>query len=94
MGLNMLVMESRNSLGLLLEQEQSRVKELLGVRHSRMAATPFTYFRGAATVMASDLAEKPHSALMVQMCGDAHIMNFGFYASPERQLLFDINDFD
>lgn len=94
MGLNMLAMESRNSLGLLLEQEQSRVKELLGVRHSRMAATPFTYFRGAATVMASDLAGKPHSGLMVQMCGDAHIMNFGFYASPERQLLFDINDFD
>jgi uncharacterized protein (DUF2252 family) len=85
---------NRDSLGLLIEQEQTRVQELLGVRHSRMAVTPFTYFRGAAIVMASDLAKSSHSEQMVQLCGDAHILNFGFYASPERQLLFDINDFD
>lgn len=84
----------RERLGLLIEQEQSRVQQLLGIRHTRMAATPFTYFRGAAIVMAADLAQQPHSGLIVQLCGDAHIMNFGFYASPERQLLFDINDFD
>jgi uncharacterized protein (DUF2252 family) len=90
----MFVQRDRDSLGLLIEQEQTRVQELLGVRHSRMAATPFAYFRGAAIVMASDLAQKPHSGQMVQLCGDAHILNFGFYASPERQLLFDINDFD
>jgi uncharacterized protein (DUF2252 family) len=86
--------QHRDALGLLIEQERSRVQELLGIRHGRMAATPFTYFRGAAIVMASDLAQMPNSGLMVQLCGDAHIMNFGFYASPERQLLFDINDFD
>lgn len=90
----MLEEQYRNSLGLLIEQEQARVQELLQIRHSRMAETSFTYFRGAAIVMASDLAQKPHSGLMVQLCGDAHIMNFGFYASPERQLLFDLNDFD
>ncbi len=90
----MLAQQNRDSLGLLIEQEQTRVQELLGVRHSRMAATPFTYFRGAAVVMASDLAQKPHSGRIVQLCGDAHLLNFGFYASPERQLLFDINDFD
>jgi len=86
--------QHRDSLALLIEQEQTRVQELLGVRHSRMAVTPFTYFRGAAIVMASDLAQTPHSGQLVQLCGDAHVLNFGFYASPERQLLFDINDFD
>ena len=90
----MLAQQNRDSLGLLIEQEQTRVQELLGVRHSLMAATPFTYFRGAAVVMASDLAQKPHSGRIVQLFGDAHLLNFGFYASPERQLLFDINDFD
>ena len=83
-----------DSLPLLLKQEQCRIQELLGVRHARMAVNPFTYFRGAAVVMASDLAMRQNSGLMVQLCGDAHLLNFGFYASPERQLLFDINDFD
>ena len=59
-----------------------------------MAENAFAFFRGAAVVMAADLARKPHSGLMVQLCGDAHLLNFGFYGSPERQLLFDINDFD
>jgi uncharacterized protein (DUF2252 family) len=83
-----------DSLALLLEQEKQRIQGLLGVRHARMAQSPFSYFRGAAAVMASDLARKPHSDSFVQLCGDAHLMNFGFYASPERELLFDINDFD
>ena len=82
------------SLPLLLKQEQCRIQELLGVRHARMAVNPFTYFRGAAVVMASDLGMRQNSGLMVQLCVDAHLLNFGFYASPERQLLFDINDFD
>ena len=59
-----------------------------------MAENAFAFFRGAAVVMAADLARKPHSGLMVQLCGDGHLLNFGFYGSPERQLLFDINDFD
>ena len=79
---------------LLAQQEAKRLPWLLPVRHRRMAETPFTFFRGAAVVMASDLARQPHSGLMVQLCGDAHLLNFGFYASPERQLLFDLNDFD
>ena len=67
---------------------------LVPVRRSRMASNPFAFFRGAAAVMAADLSRQEHSGLMVQLCGDAHLLNFGFYASPERNLLFDINDFD
>lgn len=93
-GSPMLPEQRPDSLALLLEQERGRVQGLLGVRHTRMAVSPFTYFRGAAVVMASDLAREGHSGLTVQLCGDAHLLNFGFYASPERQLLFDINDFD
>jgi uncharacterized protein (DUF2252 family) len=81
-------------IALLCEQEAGRLSWLVPVRHSRMAENPFAFFRGAAVVMAADLARKPHSGLMVQLCGDAHLLNFGFYGSPERQLLFDINDFD
>jgi len=81
-------------LALLLEQERTRVQELLSVRHARMAVSPFAYYRGAAVVMASDLSRAPHSGVCAQLCGDAHLLNFGFYASPERQLLFDISDFD
>ena len=79
---------------LLIQQETQRLPWLVPVRHSRMAQSPFAFFRGAAAVMASDLSRKPNSGLMVQLCGDAHLMNFGFYGSPERNLLFDINDFD
>ena len=86
--------ERPDSLALLVQQEATRLPWLVPVRHHRMAASPFAFFRGAAVVMASDLARRPHSGLMVQLCGDAHLLNFGFYASPERQLLFDINDFD
>ena len=81
-------------LELLAQQERQRLPWLLPVRHSRMAQDPFAFFRGAAVVMAADLARAPHAGLMVQLCGDAHLLNFGFYGSPERQLLFDITDFD
>jgi uncharacterized protein (DUF2252 family) len=71
-----------------------REPDLVPVRHGRMMATPFTFYRGAAKVMAADLAAAPASGFTVQACGDAHLSNFGAYASPERQLLFDLNDFD
>jgi uncharacterized protein (DUF2252 family) len=81
-------------LELLAGQDKSRVPELVPVRYGRMAVSPFTYYRGAALPMASDLADTPRTGLTVQACGDAHLMNFGLFASPERQLIFDINDFD
>lgn len=68
--------------------------ELVPIRHGRMLASPFTFFRGAAAIMASDLAGTPVSGVTVQLCGDAHLSNFGLFGSPERRLLFDINDFD
>ena len=68
--------------------------ELVPVRHERMAASPFAFYRGAAIIMAADLASAPRTELRVQVCGDAHLANFGAYASPERTLVFDINDFD
>ncbi len=85
---------SRDPVGLLLEQAKSRVPELVPVRHGRMLVSPFTYFRGAALPMAVDLARTPTSGLRVQLCGDAHLSNFGAFASPERRLVFDVNDFD
>ena len=88
------LMDRPDPIDLMLAQEESRLDWLLPVRHSRMAVSPFTFYRGAAVVMAADLARQPHSGVMVQLCGDAHLLNFGFYASPERQLLFDLNDFD
>ena len=81
-------------LDLLAEQGLTRVPELVPIRYGRMAATPFTYYRGAALPMASDLSTGPHTNLDVQLCGDAHLCNFGGFASPERDLLFDVNDFD
>ena len=81
-------------MGLLLEQAKSRVPELVPVRHGRMLVSPFTFYRGAALPMAADLATTPASGLRVQLCGDAHLSNFGAFASPERRLVFDVNDFD
>jgi uncharacterized protein (DUF2252 family) len=81
-------------LDLLAEQAETRVPELVPIRHGRMAASPFSYYRGAALPMAADLATSPHSGLTVQLCGDAHLSNFGGFASPERAMLFDLNDFD
>jgi uncharacterized protein (DUF2252 family) len=84
----------RDPVGLLLGQAASRVPELVPVRHGRMLVSPFTYYRGAALPMAADLAGTPASGLQVQVCGDAHLSNFGAFASPERNLVFDVNDFD
>jgi uncharacterized protein (DUF2252 family) len=81
-------------VALLEEQARSRIPELIPLRYGRMLASPFSYFRGAALSMAADLATTPVSGLTVQACGDAHLSNFGMYASPERKLLFDVNDFD
>ena len=86
--------KSRDPVGLLLEQAKSRVPELVPVRHGRMLVSPFTFYRGAALPMAADLASTPASGLRVQLCGDAHLSNFGAFASPERRLVFDVNDFD
>jgi uncharacterized protein (DUF2252 family) len=85
---------SRDPVGLLLDQAKSRVPELVPVRHGRMLVSPFTFYRGAALPMAADLAGTPASGLRVQLCGDAHLSNFGAFASPERRLVFDVNDFD
>jgi uncharacterized protein (DUF2252 family) len=84
----------RDPVGLLLGQAASRVPELVPVRHGRMLVSPFTFYRGAALPMAADLAGTPSSGLRVQLCGDAHLSNFGAFASPERNLVFDVNDFD
>lgn len=81
-------------VGVLERQGRDRLPELLPIRYGRMAASPFSFLRGAAAVMAADLAAAPHTGLTVQLCGDAHLLNFGLYASPERALLFDLNDFD
>jgi Uncharacterized protein conserved in bacteria (DUF2252) len=81
-------------IGLLEEQAQSRVPELVPVRWGRMMVSPFTFYRGAALPMASDLARTPVSGLAVQACGDAHLSNFGIFGSAERLLVFDVNDFD
>ena len=79
---------------LLEEQAVTRVPELVPIRYGRMSVSPFTFFRGAALLMASDLSHTPDSGLKVQACGDAHLSNFGGFASPERELIFDLNDFD
>ncbi|MDF9817116.1 hypothetical protein M2266_006429 [Streptomyces sp. SPB162] len=79
-------------LGILEEQSATRVPELLPIRYGRMTESPFRFYRGAAAIMAADLAETPHSGIRAQLCGDAHLLNFRLLASPERRLLFDIND--
>ena len=79
---------------LLLMQEKTRLKELIPIRRERMSASPFSFFRGSAILQAHDLAATPGTCFRVQACGDAHISNFGIFASPERRLVFDINDFD
>ena len=81
-------------LEILALQATTRVPDLVPIRYGRMAASPFAFFRGAAAVMAADLAHEEHSHLDVQLCGDAHLVNFGGFASPERDMIFDVNDFD
>src|SRR3954451_23165027 len=79
---------------LLERQAKTRVPELVPIRYGRMLVSPFTFYRGAAMIMAHDLAATPRSGFTVQCCGDAHLSNFGVFASPERRLMFDANDFD
>ena len=81
-------------VSLLEEQAKSRVQELVPIRYGRMLVSPFTFFRGAALIMASDLSTTPCSGLTAQLCGDAHLSNFGVFGTPERRLIFDCNDFD
>jgi uncharacterized protein (DUF2252 family) len=84
----------RDPVALLEEQDKTREPDLVPVRHGRMMVSPFTFYRGNAKIMAADLKGTPRSGLNVQLCGDAHLSNFGLFASPERTLLFDVNDFD
>ena len=84
----------RDPVGLIIGQAATRVPELVPIRHGRMLVTPFTFYRGAALPMAADLSRVPSSGLRVQLCGDAHLSNFGVFAAPDRRLVFDLNDFD
>src|SRR5262249_50852299 len=84
----------RDPVALLEEQARTRLPELVPIRYGRMLVSPFTFFRGAAYVMAADLADGARTGLHVQLCGDAHLSNFGFFAAPDRRLVFSINDFD
>src|SRR5437764_239325 len=81
-------------VGLLEQQDRTREADLVPVRHGRMMVSPFTFYRGAAKIMAADLKDTPAADLRAQLCGDAHLSNFGLFASPERRLVFDLNDFD
>ena len=86
--------ERPDPIEVLQRQAATRVPELVPIRYGRMLVSPFTFYRGAAMIMAGDLAATPRSGLTVQCCGDAHLSNFGMFASPERRLVFDLNDFD
>ena len=88
------VEDRADPVALLEEQNTTREPDLVPVRHGRMMVSPFTFYRGAAKIMAADLKDTPTAGLIVQLCGDAHLSNFGVFASPERKLLFDLNDFD
>jgi uncharacterized protein (DUF2252 family) len=81
-------------VGVLIEQGESRVQDLLPIRYGRMSESPFGFYRGAAAVMAADLAGTPNTGILVQLCGDGHLVNFGGFGTPERRLIFDVNDFD
>ena len=85
---------SRDPVAILAAQDESRVADLVPIRYGRMLASPFAFFRGAAAVMAADLDAVPRTELTAQLCGDAHLSNFGIFAAPDRQLVFDCNDFD
>ncbi|MFT4199991.1 DUF2252 domain-containing protein [Gordonia sp. (in: high G+C Gram-positive bacteria)] len=84
----------QDALATILAQDQTRDPDLVPIRHGRMGASPWTYYRGAAAVMAADLASAPNTGIGVQLCGDAHVLNFGLWKTPERILSFDLNDFD
>ena len=84
----------RDPIKILIEQNKTRIPSLVPIRFGRMMQSPFTFLRGSAAIMASDLADTPTSGIQVQACGDCHLVNFGLFATPERNLIFDINDFD
>ena len=86
--------DRRDPVDILQEQATTRVPELVPIRYGRMLVSPFTFYRGAAAIMAADLATAPRSGITTQVCGDAHLSNFGLFGTPERELAFDINDFD
>ncbi|UGT56962.1 DUF2252 domain-containing protein [Nocardia asteroides] len=86
--------DRQDPVTILERQAETRVSELVPIRYARMRQSPFTFLRGAPAIMAADLAQSPNTGLTVQLCGDAHLSNFGLYASPERRLIFDVNDFD
>ena len=81
-------------LSLLQAQDQGRLERLLPIKYGRMLVSPFTFYRGSAVVMAADLADTPATGIEAVLCGDAHLSNFGVFATPERRMVFDINDFD
>ena len=87
-------MDRPDPVGLLEQQDRTREPDLVPVRHGRMMVSPFTFYRGAAKIMAVDLKDTPAAGFGAQLCGDAHLSNFGLFASPERRLVFDLNDFD
>lgn len=84
----------RDPLGILDRQNETRLSQFVPLRIERMSQSPFAFYRGTAAIMAADLAADPHTGILVASCGDAHVANFGFYASPQRSLVFDLNDFD
>ncbi|MBV8171068.1 MAG: DUF2252 family protein, partial [Candidatus Eremiobacteraeota bacterium] len=84
----------RDPIGLLVESDRARVPELVPIRYGRMATSPFAFYRGSAALMAYDLKATPVSGIKAQLCGDAHLSNFGLFATPERHVIFDVNDFD
>ena len=88
------VRKQRDAIELLEESNRYRLPNLVPVRYGRMLRSPFTFLRGSAGLMAHDLAATPTTGIQVQACGDCHLMNFGLFATPERNLIFDINDFD
>src|SRR6185312_768079 len=86
--------DRRDPVDVLEEESRDRLPDLVPLRYGRMTASPFAFYRGADAVMAADLAPTPTSGFRVQLCGDAHLSNFGGFASPDRRLVFDVNDFD
>jgi Uncharacterized protein conserved in bacteria (DUF2252) len=84
----------RDPVDILIESSRGRLANLVPIRYGRMLQSPFAFFRGAAAIMASDLAQTPVTGLRVQACGDCHLLNFGGFATPERRIILDINDFD
>ena len=87
-------MDRSDPIEILVRQALTRTPELVPIRYGRMLRSPFAFFRGGAAIMAADLAETPVSGTRVQLCGDAHLANFGMFAAPDRRLVFDLNDFD